>query len=383
MEDQSLHLKDLSLVQFKNHRESWFELSPEVNCFVGPNGVGKTNVLDAVYYLSTCKSYFHQMDSLNIQHDTGFFVVKGHFQKNEDEHEVYCGLKRDAKKVFKRNGKEYRRLADHIGHFPCVMISPGDTDLIREGSEVRRKFINSIISQYDRSYLHNSIKYNKVLQQRNALLKQFQEGLPFDATSLELWDEQLAALGNQIHASRKAFMVKYKDHFEDYHRHVSGTVDEVEIEYASPLLERDMLDILKQNVEKDRYAGRTTEGVHKDDLLFKLNSYPLKKFASQGQQKTFYIALKLAQYQWLKKLTGVPPMLLLDDIFDKLDGQRVAYLMKLVSQHEFGQIFITDTQPERVETLFDGIDVDYKVFSISEDDSSAHEPDMLAKDEKG
>ena len=360
------HLKKLSLLNFKNYAEAELELSPEVNCFAGFNGSGKTNLLDAIYYMSFCKSYFNPIDSQNIRHDEAFFVIQGTFEKKDKEERVYCGLKKGQKKQFKRNKKEYERLADHIGLFPAVIISPSDVDLIKEGSEFRRKFMDGIISQYDRAYLSWLIDYNKALSQRNHLLKTFAEQRYFDADSLDIWDAQLIDLSRKIHKERSRFMEEFMPEFNALYKAISGGNEEVMITYKSQLNEGVFEEKFKSHLDRDRSFQRTTAGIHKDDLLFEIGGHPMKKFGSQGQQKSFLISLKLGQFRFIRQISGLTPILLLDDIFDKIDDQRVSYLMQLVTNHEFGQIFITDTDPDRVPSIFDSTDVDLKVFEVEE-----------------
>jgi DNA replication and repair protein RecF len=361
-----VHLKSLSLLNFKNYEEADLSFSNEVNCFVGNNGEGKTNLLDAVHYLSFCKSYFNPIDSQNIRFEQDYFMLQGTFQKAEKEEAIYCGMKRGQKKQIKRNKKEYTRLADHIGLFPVVMISPNDSELITEGSEVRRKFVDSIISQYDRTYLENLIQYNKALTQRNALLKQFHEGRYFDADSLEVWDMQLVELAQRIHEGRKDFLSDFIPLFQHYYSFITSAKETVSLSYRSHLNDGDFDTILKAAMRKDRMVQHTTVGIHKDDLLLEISGYPLKKFGSQGQQKSFLIALKLAQFDIIKRVKEMMPILLLDDIFDKLDHTRVKRLMELVSDRKFGQIFITDTSTDRVADLFTDIPIEFKLFTIKD-----------------
>jgi DNA replication and repair protein RecF len=357
-----LYLKKLNILNFKNYSEVEISFIEGANCFVGNNGVGKTNLLDAIHYLSLCKSYFNSIDSQNILHDAPFFVVQGHFSLNGNEENIYCALKRGQKKQFKRNQKEYPRLADHIGLLPIVMITPTDSSLITEGSEERRKLIDSIISQFDIIYLDALINYNKVLGQRNALLKQFAQSRRFDAASLEIWDDQLVSLGEKIHASRTAFINKLIPVFIHYYNYISGTDEVVNIVYESQLNNNDYGTLLKQAIDKDRNLQYTSIGIHKDDLEFRLGNFTIKKFGSQGQQKSFLLALKLAQFDMIKQLKNVKPMLLLDDIFDKLDDIRIHKLMELASGGDFGQLFITDTHPERVSQLFKNLKIPAKIF---------------------
>ncbi|MCF8278467.1 MAG: DNA replication and repair protein RecF [Flavobacteriales bacterium] len=360
-----MHLKQLSLVNFKNISGADMELGKKFNCFVGNNGSGKTTVLDAVHYLSMCKSFLNSVDSQNIQRDQPFMVVSGTFERNAEEEKVYCALKRDGKKQFKRNKKEYGRLIDHVGLFPSVIIAPTDSDIINGGSELRRKFLDSVISQLDREYLENLVQYNKALLQRNALLKYFRENRTFQSESLEIWDAQLSQRGQLIYERRKAFLSDFIQAFSAFYKTISGSVEEVGLIYESQLNEGLMLDQLRSNVAQDRAATYTTIGIHKDDLGLMINDFPVKKFGSQGQQKSALVALKLAQFKVMHEKSGITPLLLLDDIFDKLDDDRVGQLLKLVSGKAFGQIFITDTHPARVAELLKD-EKDVRVFPISQ-----------------
>ncbi len=358
-------LSQLSLVNFKNYASANLYLDANVNIFTGLNGQGKTNVLDAIHYLTGCKSYFNPIDSQNIRHGEDFFVVEGVFEQNENADKLYCGVKKGAKKVFRKNKTEYERLADHIGKYPSVMISPYDKDLISEGSELRRKFMDGIISQYDHKYLDDLIQYNKVLKQRNSLLKYFWENRRFEPESLEVWDIQLIDLAERIHEKRRVFVDEFMPLFRAHYDAISGGAETVEIKYQSHLGESSFEEVLKESLEKDRRSSYTNVGTHKDDLKFEIGEgHPLKKFGSQGQQKTFLIALKLAQFDAVKEHTGKTPLLLLDDIFDKIDDERVGHLMKLVSDHNFGQIFITDTHSERIAAIFEGISDSVKIFNV-------------------
>ena len=348
------------------------ELGKKFNCFVGNNGSGKTTVLDAVHYLSMCKSFLNSIDSQNIKREQPFMVVSGTFEKEGEENKVYCALKREGKKQFKRNKKEYARLIDHVGLFPTVIIAPTDADIINGGSDLRRKFLDGVISQLDRSYLENLVRYNKALQQRNALLKYFRENRTFNQESLDIWDEQLSQRGQLIYHRRKEFLADFIEAFGAFYKSISGSVEEIGLDYSSQLKDSEMLGQLKENLKQDRAATYTTVGIHKDDLLFTINEFPLKKFGSQGQQKSALVALKLAQFQVMHQKSGITPMLLLDDIFDKLDDDRVGQLLKLVSGKEFGQIFITDTHPERVAELLKG-EKDVRVFPISQGEIEVEE----------
>lgn len=338
--------------------------SPTVNAFTGNNGAGKTNLLDAIHYLSLCKSYFNPIDSQQIRQDADFFMVQGAFDRNGQEELISCSLKRNQKKQFRRNKKEYQRLADHIGLFPIVMVSPYDISIIIDGSEERRRFIDNVISQTDGQYLDELINYNKSLLNRNTLLKQIAETGKYDPLLMAVYDEQLVASGNRIFEKRRNFMDEFLPVFNKHYQYLAENAEQVELLYDSQLLHGDFQELLKKNLEKDRVLERTTTGIHKDELGFSIHGLPLKKFGSQGQQKSFLIALKLAQYSFLQTKKGFKPLLLLDDIFDKLDDKRIQKLMQMVSHDDFGQIFITDTSRSRIETIFDQIGVKVRIFEI-------------------
>ncbi|WP_068596897.1 DNA replication/repair protein RecF [Vaginella massiliensis] len=359
-----MHLKSLKARQFKNFSEKDFDFSSKINAIVGQNGKGKTNILDAVHYLALSKSYLNHSDAMNIQFDHDFFVLDGLFENENGEDQVFCLVRKGQAKQLKKNGKPYDRLADHIGQFPVVMISPYDNDLINEGSEVRRKFLDNIISQANKSYLQNLIRYNKVLAQRNALLKYFAANQTFDSSSLEIYDLELVQLGNAIHNERKAFIQNFSEAFLTYYAAISEEKEQVNIRYVSQLNDRPFELLLQEHLHKDRQAQHTTVGIHKDDLDFQIFYHPVKKFGSQGQQKSYLIALKLAQLEVIKNALNTTPILLLDDIFDKLDEHRVTQLIRLVNEDRFGQIFITDTHPERTESIVKRINAESKIFRL-------------------
>ncbi|HAW20036.1 MAG TPA: DNA replication and repair protein RecF [Flavobacteriales bacterium] len=360
-----MHLKQLKIFNFKNIETAEFELAEKVNCFLGNNGSGKTTVLDSIYYLAFCKSFFNPIDSQNIQYDSEFFMIDGDFDFAGESERINCAQKRGEKKRFKRNQKEYDRLADHIGMIPLVMIAPSDTDLIREGSEMRRKFMNGIISQYNRGYLDTLLQYNRTLAQRNAMLKHiWVEGKRMDQTVFEVFDEQLHALGTDIYQERVSFLKDYLPIFSNFYQLISGGAEEVTISYESHLNEKPLKDWFAETRQNDLRAHFTTKGIHKDDLVFQIGDHQMKKFGSQGQQKSFVIALRLAQFDYLKDLKQRKPILLLDDIFDKLDDLRVGALMKLVSEDHFGQIFITDANLHRVPELFKDEKIPLKKFIV-------------------
>ncbi len=360
-----MHLQQLSVINFKNYTEATLTLSDGVNAFLGDNGAGKTNLLDAIHYLTLCKSYFNPIDSQQIKQDADFFIITGAFNRNGQTEAIACSVKRNQKKQFKRNKKDYPRLADHIGLLPVVMVSPNDISIIVEGSEERRKFIDNVISQTDNSYLDQLIQYNKVLINRNALLKAAADTGRYDQSLLEIFDEQLAASGNVIFEKRKAFMEAFTPVFNQHYSFLTGEAEKVELIYESQLLQSGFEALLKKASEKDKVLERTTCGIHKDDLVFYIHGMPVKKFGSQGQQKSFLIALKLAQYTLLQQAKGFKPLLLLDDLFDKLDDKRVEKLMQMVSNHDFGQVFITDTGYSRVKQIFENMQVPVKLFKIS------------------
>ncbi|MDP2385949.1 MAG: DNA replication/repair protein RecF [Bacteroidota bacterium] len=359
-----MFLKKLNLINFKNYPEAELSFSPKVNCFTGNNGMGKTNLLDAIYYLSFCKSYFNQIDSQNIRYDQGFFMVQGVYERNGETEELHCGVKRNQKKQFKRNKKEYDRLSEHIGLYPLVMISPSDNELIVGGSEYRRKFIDGIISQYDKIYLEKLIAYNHVLAQRNALLKHFGTTRTFDSVTLELWDDQLILHGDGILKKRLEFLQEFTPLFNKNFAFITDSTETVDLDYIPSIKDKDYRTALMTVLPKDRVMEYTTVGIHRDDMEFKLNGNSLKKFASQGQQKSYLLALKLAQFEFIKKVKNTSPLLLLDDVYDKLDEPRFRKLISLVSSNDFGQVFITDTHSERIHELFMEANVDVKMFHV-------------------
>lgn len=359
-----MYLKKISVINYKNFQSKELKFSEKINCFIGNNGVGKTNLLDAIYYLSFAKSYFNPIAVQNIRHGEDFFVIEGNYSFNRREETIVCSLKKGSKKVIKRNGKAYEKFSEHIGNLPLVIISPADRDLIIEGSEVRRKFVDSVISQLDKAYLQTLIKYNKVLQQRNSLLKYFAANRTFDAVNLQVYDQQLVDYGLLIFKKRQAFLKTFTPIFEEQYKAISNANEKVSLEYKTQLLERDFLELLAENLEKDRLLQYTSVGVHKDDLLFKINEYPIKKFGSQGQQKSYLIALKLAQFKFIKTQAELKPILLLDDVFDKLDDNRVTQLIKLVNQNKFGQLFISDTHKQRTEDVLKNTNQTYQIFEL-------------------
>lgn len=357
-------LKQVTVLNFKNYEEESLAFLPGVNVLTGDNGAGKTNLLDAVHYLSLCKSFFNPIDSQQIKTGLDWFMIQGVFEKKEIEENIVCSVRKGHKKQFKRNTKEYPRLADHIGLFPLVMISPNDSIIITEGSEERRKFIDNVISQTDNKYLDELISYNKHLQNRNSFLKQLAIHRTLDAQLLEVLNTQLTASGKAIYEQRQLFMNAFLPIFNEMYSYLTESVEPVELSYESQLQSTPFEELIKESFEKDRHLERTTTGVHRDDLQFSVNGLPLKKFGSQGQQKSFLIALKLAQYQYLNFKKGFKPMLLLDDVFDKLDDKRTTRLMEMVTKENFGQLFITDTNSEKVKQVFSEIDCDIRIFNV-------------------
>ena len=358
-------LRKLSILNYKNIRSAELRLSPKFNCFVGMNGVGKTNILDAIYYLSSCRSIFNLPDSHLITHDESFFVLDAEYATDGGEPEMlYCGLKKGTKKHFKRNGKEYKRLSQHIGHVPVVLVSPSDSVIIDGGSEERRRLLDVVISQYDNTYLDTLTNYSRLLQQRNTLLKQEEEP---DANLLDIIDMQMAETGKTLYVRRKEYVERLEPLFQQAYDAVSGSRERVSLSYISHCQRGDLLDILRESSAKDRVMGYSLHGVHRDDLDMSIAGYPIKKEGSQGQCKTYTIALKIAQFQFLRKTNlSNTPLLLLDDIFDKLDAKRVSHIVRLVSGNDYGQIFITDTNRERLDEILKSGDFDYKIFNIED-----------------
>lgn len=359
-----MFLKKLSLFNYKNISEASYDFDTKINCFVGKNGVGKTNVLDAIYHLAYGKSYFNPLAVQNIKHGEEFFVIDGEFEKVQRNEQIVSSFKKGQKKILKRNGKPYEKFSDHIGFIPLVIISPADNDLIIEGSETRRKFIDSVISQLDGTYLQELIQYQKIIGQRNALLKYFALNRVFETDTLSIYNEQLNALGQPIFEKRKRFIEEFLPIFNKHHQAITGAAEVVQLVYESHLFEHDTLTLLEENLAKDRALQYTSMGIHKDDLAFQIDQYPIKKFGSQGQQKSFLIALKLAQFEFVKKQSGEKPILLFDDIFDKLDETRVSKIIEMVNQEEFGQLFISDTHTDRTENIVKTTHQSYKIFNL-------------------
>jgi DNA replication and repair protein RecF len=356
-----MHIGGLQLFYFKNHEEQHLQFCNGINCITGPNGSGKTNILDAVYYLANTKSFFNGIDQQLIKHGQEFFSIHGFFE-NDTTTEILVNFGK-SKKTLKKNGKVYSRLIDHIGIIQTVFITPYDISLVLEGSEERRRFLDFTISQTDRSYLEQLSLYKKLLDQRNAFLKQA-EGRPVDPILLETFDDRMAKAGQIIFEKRRDFIAEFTSYFQELYRFLSGDAEHPTLLYVSELHEKPLLDILFLSREKDRVLQRTGSGIHKDDLEFLLSDFPLKKYGSQGQIKSYVIALKLAQYKYFLEKTGKKPILLLDDIFEKIDGNRAGKLMELVARDYFGQIIITDTHADRVKEHLEGLAVDKKYFAL-------------------
>lgn len=359
-----MFLKSLSLLNYKNFESANFEFDSKINCLVGNNGIGKTNVLDSIYHLSFGKSYFNPITSQNIRHNADFFVIEGEFEKNAREEQIIVSAKRGQKKMIKRNNKPYEKFSEHIGFIPTVIISPADRDLIMEGSETRRKFIDGVISQSDNHYLISLINYGKILAQRNSLLKYFAANHTFDRDTLSIYDHQLEELGTTLFKKRKAFLEEFIPIFQKRYATISNEKEEVSVIYKSQLEDTSFKKLLDDNLQKDMALQYTSVGTHKDDLSFEIAGHPIKKFGSQGQQKSFLIALKLAQFDFIKNLSKVSPILLLDDIFDKLDENRVAHIVDLVATDELGQLFISDTHGDRTEKVVKQTGQSYKMFRL-------------------
>lgn len=358
-------LKNISIINYKNIKSANLELSPKINCLIGHNGMGKTNLLDAIYYLSFCRSATNPIDSQIITHEEGFFMLEGNYlNDNGDLENIYCGMKRGTKKHFKRNKKEYKRLSQHIGLIPLIFVSPSDVSLIEGGSEERRRLMDVVISQYDNTYIETLSNYNKALQQRNALLKMETEP---DPALMEIWEQQMATNGELLFASRKAFVSELEPVFQQIYQHISQNKEKVGLHYISHCTRGPLLEVIQRDRFKDRAVGYSLHGVHRDDLEFSLGDYAMKREGSQGQNKTFVIALKLAQFSFLQRTCSkTTPLLLLDDIFDKLDAQRVEAIVQLVSSDNFGQIFITDTNRDHLDQILHRLQGDFKIFHVKD-----------------
>lgn len=360
----SMFLNNISIVNFKSIEEKELRFCSNINCIIGDNGVGKTNILDAIYHLSMCKSFFSQQDRLCIRNGEDFYVIQGDYEIDGKAEKIYCGLHREERhKSFRRNGAEYQRLSDHIGLIPIVFSSPTDTMLIFDG-DTRRKFVDSIISQFDTIYLKNLNMYKRALDHRNSLLHKQHDGFQVNDAEFEIWDMQLADYGTKIHDTRKQFIDEIIPIFQKYYTQISGGREEVKLAYDSKLYEMPFENLLSLNRDRDRAIGHTTGGIHRDDYSFLLGESNIKQCGSQGQQKTYLISLKFAQFDYIQRKVGQKPILLLDDIFDKLDPKRVKVISQMVSSDEFGQIFITDTSYNRMPDMLADLDIEHTLHRI-------------------
>ena len=360
----SVFLKKISIINYKNILEKEFELDPKINCFVGDNGVGKTNILDAIYHLSMGKSYFNVKNDQLINKGKDYMLVDGVFELNNKNESIVFSLKIGEKKVLKRNGKPYKKFSNHIGLIPVVLISPYDNDLINEGSSERRKFIDSIISQNDKEYLINLIAYTRVIQNRNRLLKQYNRSVDFDLDTIKVYDDQIYKLSEPIFKARNKFIKEFTPLVLEKYKHISDDKEKISIEYKSDLINNHIENLIKDSFQKDVILQYTSVGLHKDDFVFNIDENRIKKFGSQGQQKSFLIALKLAQFDYLKNETGNSPILLMDDVFDKLDLMRVKRIVEIVNSTNFGQLFLSDTDKERIEKVLSSLNLSSKIFEV-------------------
>jgi len=360
-----MYLTNFKLSNFKTYTELDVDFCSNINCLVGNNGVGKTNLLDAIYYLSFCKSFFNPIDSQNIRQGEDFFAIHGTYMFDQDSVMVSCIQKKGVSKQMRWNKKAYKTFGEHIGKVPLVIISPQDQNIIMGGSDVRRKFVDGVISQTDKGYLDHLLQYQKALDQRNRLLKQFYENRHWDEASIVIWDDQLVRHGQVLYEGRQAFLKEFLPLFAEYFSWITNSSEEAALKYVTKS-EMPLQQQLMEARQNDKYAQYTTVGPHKDDLELAIGDFNIKKFGSQGQQKTFVLALKLAQFEYIYQRCGQKPILLLDDIFDKLDMLRVKQLIHLVGSDRFGQVFLTDTQPGRVENIFAEIpQVEHKIFTVT------------------
>ena len=374
-----MQLNQLSIVNYKNIRQAELTLSPGLNCFIGQNGEGKTNLLDAVFFLALCKSSTTASDSLCITHDQDICMLQGSFvRENGDSEVIQMGLRRGSKKTVQRNKKAYKRVAEHIGLVPLVMVSPLDSLLIIGGSEERRRFMDIVISQTDHRYMDALMSYNKALQQRNALLKQ--EEPPADETLLVLWEEEMARHGQIVYEARERFIEAFVPVFQEVYSTISQDKERVELAYISHAQRGPLLDVIQRDRAKDLAVGYSLHGIHRDDLEMSLGGFAIRREGSQGQNKTFLIALKLAQFDFLRRAgSHTTPLLLLDDIFDKLDASRVEQIVRLVGSDRFGQIFITDTNRDHLDQILSRTGGHYRIFSVENGnitETQAHDGDQ-------
>lgn len=357
-------LKNVSILNFKNIEEANMSFSPKINCFTGNNGMGKTNILDAIYYLSFCKSSMSQGgDSAVLKHGADMMMLQGQYERRGELENVSVGIQSGKRKAVKRNGKEYQRLSQHIGLLPIVMVSPLDWDLIRGAGEERRRLMDQIISQSNREYLDALIRYGKALENRNAMIKRgFRDSLLFETV-----ESQLCDAASYIHSVRAQWIVQFSPIFLNYYQAIAQSSETVSVKYRSHLNDAAMQQVLDANRERDFILGYTSRGVHRDDIELMLGDYSMRKTGSQGQCKTYTIALRLAQFDFLKQVSGITPILLLDDIFDKLDAHRVENIINVVNDNggsRFGQIFITDTNRTHLDDIIRSLGGDYKIFHV-------------------
>ena len=360
-----MHIQKLTLTNYKNISSESFDFKSSINCFVGNNGVGKSNILDSIYHLAFGKSFFNPTSVQNIKFDKTFFVIEGNFLIKSRVEKINCSYKKGQKKVLKRNNKIYNKISEHIGLIPLVMISPDDIDLINDGSSFRRKFLDSVLGQIHSDYLTSLLCYNKVLAQRNSLLKYFALNHTYDQKSVDIYNDQLEKFGLPIFDKRKEFMKIFSPLFKKRYEAMNSGNEKVKLNYVSALEKNSLSELLSKSLNKDRIFQYTTEGIHKDDLDFLIHEKPIKKFGSQGQKKTFLIALKIAQFDYLRNEKGMSPIVLLDDIFDKLDQKRVTNLLKLILEEGFGQIFLSDTHEDRTLNALESIKSDFEIFMLN------------------
>lgn len=359
-----MHIQNIKIQNYKNLSDIELDVSPKINCLIGKNGAGKTNFLDTIYFLSNSRSYFNHIDSKNILYGQNYFFIEGKFKNEDSYNTVLASFSAEKNKTIKLNAKKYSKFSEHYGKFPVVIITPYDVNLILDGSELRRNFMDTIIAQYDKEFLVNLINYKKILTQRNALLKKFAENRIFEQEVLAIFDYKLIKLNPLIFKSRNNFINNFNPIFYNYYNKIAGTNENIQIKYKSQLFDNNIEKLLSQNIKKDLILQRTTIGIHKDDLFFTIDDNPLKKNASQGQQKSFLTALKFAQSDFIKKHTNIRPILLLDDIFDKLDSDRVKNVVELVADNHFGQIFITHTDAEKLKEILAPVSVDYSIYEF-------------------
>ena len=360
----SVFLTKISIINYKNIPEKEYELDPKINCFVGNNGVGKTNILDAIYHLSMGKSYFNVKNDQLIKNGNDYMLIDGVFKLNDKNEGIVCSLKIGEKKVLKRNGKAYKKFSNHIGLIPVVIISPYDNDLINDGSSERRKFIDSIISQNDKEYLTNLIAYTRLIQNRNKLLKQYNKSVDFDLDTIRVYDDLIFKLSDPIFKVREKFIKDFTPLVLEKYKQISDDKEKISINYKSDLINNNIKNLIRDSFQKDVILQYTSTGLHKDDFIFNLDDNRIKKFGSQGQQKSFLIALKLAQFDYLKNKTGNSPILIMDDIFDKLDLLRVKRIVEMVNSTNFGQLFLSDTDKERIDKVLSGLNLTSKIFKV-------------------